>query len=442
MPLDSAVNLDFPLILQRFDLPLPMIQWVVISYILTQTSLMLVFGRIGDILGHRGVFLAGTAVSMVAFTACAMAPSYGALLAARVVQGIGAGLVLSCGPALATGFFPDAMRTRVLGVYTMMFGVGAMIGPVVASLLIGRFGWSAVFSFRLPIALVAFGLAWRLPKVAAPAGRRSFDALGGLLLVAGMCALLMALNRLRDGVAAVLLLTVVVLCLGLFIRTERRAASPILDLRAFHDPRFAAINMANWLMNLAGFSILLLGPFYLSDVAGLSALPLGIMVAASSLGIVIAAPVAGILAVRLRPGNLALLGAAASAAGLFGFASFCSGEAAAFPLLAWLFAWMVLQGIGLGLFQVAYFDIVTGTLPRADRGVAGALAMVTRSLGIATGATLLMLVFQAFQAASGLAAPVAFLAAFRATFRVAAAIPTALVLGGLILSIRPRATGR
>ena len=440
MPLDSAVNLDFPLILQRFDLPLPMIQWVVISYILTQTSLMLVFGRIGDMLGHRSVFLAGTAVSVVAFAACAVAPSYGALLAARVVQGIGAGLVLSCGPALATGFFPDAMRARVLGFYTMMFGIGAMIGPVAASLLIGRFGWSAVFSFRLPIALVAFGLAWRLPKAAAPAVRRSFDALGGLLLVAGMCALLMALNRLRDGVAAVLLLTVMVLCLGLFIRTERRAASPILDLRAFRDPQFAAINVANWLMNLAGFSVLLLGPFYLSGIVGLSALPLGIMVAASSLGIVIAAPVAGILAVR--PGNLALLGAAASAAGLFGFASLCSGEAVAFPGLAWLFAWMVLQGIGLGLFQVAYFDIVTGTLPRADRGVAGALGMVTRSLGIATGATLLMLVFQAFQADSQLAAPVAMLAAFRATFRVAAAIPMALVLGGLILSIRSRATGR
>lgn len=431
VPLDSAVNVDFPAILARFELPLPMIQWVVISYILTQTSLMLVFGRIGDMLGHRSVFLAGTAVSVVAFAACALAPTYGALLAARVLQGIGAGLVLSCGPALAIGFYPEIFRARVLGLYTMMFGLGAMIGPLAASVLIERFGWSAVFSFRLPIAMVAFASAWLLPKALVPTDRQRFDAMGGALLVAGMCALLGGLNRLTDGAMGMLFLAIAAVCAALFVRTERRARNPIFDLRPFSLPGFGAINLANWLINLAGFSILLLGPFYLTAIAGLSGLAFGIMVAASSFGMVIASPIAGRLVDRLRPWNIALLGAGASTAGLFGIA--LSG---ANPVLPVLFAWMVLQGAGLGLFQVAYFDIVTATLPIAARGVAGSLGMVTRSLGIATGATLLMLIFQAFQAGGG---PDAFLAAFRITFLIAAAIPGVVLLGGLTMKSRATA---
>src|ERR1700722_5965718 len=92
VPLDSAVNIDFSAIVTRFGLPIPMIQWVVIAYVLTQTSLMLTFGRIGDMFGYRRIFLFGTAISTVAFIACAFAPTYAALLVGRVIQGVGAGL--------------------------------------------------------------------------------------------------------------------------------------------------------------------------------------------------------------------------------------------------------------------------------------------------------------------------------------------------------------
>src|SRR3984957_5368844 len=115
VPLDSAVNIGFPAIVRRFELPIPMIQWVVISYVLTQTCLLLTFGRIGDMLGYRRVFLVGTGWSTLAFIACAAAPSYPVLLAGRVAQGVGAGLILSCGPALATSLFPESLRARALG---------------------------------------------------------------------------------------------------------------------------------------------------------------------------------------------------------------------------------------------------------------------------------------------------------------------------------------
>ena len=201
VPFDSSVNFAFPYITRAFGLPIPAIQWVVIAYTLTYAALMLVFGRVGDMLGYRRIFLAGSRWSAVAFVLCAMAPSYPALLAARVLQGIGAALVLSCGPALATSLYPETARTRILGVYTMVIGLGGALGPPIAGLLVPIIDWPAVFWFRAPLALSAFALAWLLPVDTRPAVREKFDAAGGVLLVVAISAMLLALNQLQHFAA-------------------------------------------------------------------------------------------------------------------------------------------------------------------------------------------------------------------------------------------------
>jgi MFS family permease len=416
VPLDSAVNIGFPAIVARFGLPIPMIQWIVISYVLTQTSLMLSFGRIGDMLGYRRVFIAGTAVSTLAFIACAISPSYAALIAARVAQGIGAGLILSCGPALATSLFPESMRTQILARYIMMFGIGSALGPSVFGTLVERFGWSAVFSFRAPVAAAAFLLAWTLPRPAR-GEREPFDAAGGALLALGLSFMLLALNRLRTpGAETAVFAALAVASFALFYRQERRALHPIIDFSTFHDADFAVINVSNVLINLSAFAIMLLAPFYLSRIPGLSLAEAGLVLTASPAGTVIAAPMAARLARGHKPRLIALVGCALSGAGLFGVS--LSGSSADIPILVLS---MIVQGLGLGLFQVAYFDIVTAAIPARNRGVAGALGMATRSIGTVTGATVLMLVFQGLQ-------PHGFMAAFQVTFRIAAAIPAALII--------------
>jgi MFS family permease len=419
VPLDSAVNIDFSAIVARFELPIPMIQWIVIAYVLTQTSLMLTFGRVGDMFGYRRIFLFGTAISTVAFVACALAPTYPALLAGRVLQGVGAGLILSCGPALATSLFPEAMRTQVLARYMMMFGIGGALGPSVFGLLVERFGWSAVFSFRAPIAAAAFALAWSLPRPAR-GEREPFDAEGGALLALALSFMLLALNRLRPpGPETAALVVLAVAGFVLFYRRERRASKPIIDFGPFRDTDFAVINVSNVLINLSAFSIMLLAPFYLSRIPGLSLPAAGLVLAASPFGIIVAAPLAGRLARGHKPRLIALVGTALSGAGLFGISLSDDTRDIAILVLS-----MAIQGIGVGLFQVAYFDIVTAVIPARNRGVAGALGMATRTIGTVTGATVLMLVFQSLRTP----APDGFMAAFQATFRIAAAIPAALVV--------------
>jgi EmrB/QacA subfamily drug resistance transporter len=433
VPFDSSVNFAFPYITRAFGLPITSIQWVIISYTLTYAALMLVFGRVGDMLGYRRVFLIGSAWSAVAFVCCGLAPTYGALLAARILQGVGAALVLSCGPALATGLYTEHARTRVLATYTMVIGIGSAFGPPLAGLLVQQWGWPAVFWFRVPFASLAFILGWALPADTRSATRQSFDAVGGALLVLAISAMLLTLNRLQHLDENVLWLllpaaTAVMAAIG-FVLQEQRVARPIIDLRFFRHLDFSLLNLAHVALNLAGFAVLLLVPFYLARFGGLPAQAIGLLLAASPAGTMVAAPLAGRLAGWLPPRRLAVIGAGAMTMGQLLIAM--TGTAPNIPLLATA---MVMQGFGIGLFQVAYFDIVTSAIPRADRGVAGSLVMMTRTIGVVTGATMLTLIFQILRDGAlfhGVGDSAAFLDGFTGTFQLTALLPAAVVVIGL-----------
>ncbi len=433
VPFDSAVNVAFPDIVRAFHLPIPAIQWVIISYTLTYAALMLVFGRVGDMLGYRRIFLLGCGWSCIAFLLCATAPAFPWLLGARVLQGVGAALVLSCGAALVTGLYPESQRTRILGIYTMLFGLGGALGPLLAGLLVAEWGWPAVFWARAPLAFVAFVLGWGLPASSNRTGRDRFDAAGAALLVLAISAFLLTLNQLRDvehnATGAVLAGVLAVLSAAGFIWRELHTPQPILELRFFRNLDFSLANAAQTALNVAAFAVLLLVPFYLDRFSGLPVSVQGAILATSNFGVMLAAPLAGRWTGTIPPRRLALAGAVAMAVGQ-GLISLTALHAN----LALLVGAMFLQGSGLGLFQVAYFDIATATIPREARGVAGSLVMMTRTVGVVTGATVLMLVFQGLRGAalhSGVAAAPAFLSGFQGAFRVAGVI--SVVMAALML---------
>jgi EmrB/QacA subfamily drug resistance transporter len=424
---DSAVNVAFPDLVRSFALPIPDIQWIVIAYTLTYAALMLVFGRAGDIFGHRRIFLAGTAISALAYLLCTLAPSYPLLLAARVLQGIGAALALSCGPALITSLYGEERRAQVLSLYTFLIGLGGGLGPIVGGLLVERFGWPSVFAFRVPIALVAFAAGFALPTIGARSVREGFDAIGAALLVLAIAGVVLALNQLqgRDQLLAGFALFGASILLGLaFTWRELRFDHPIIDVRFFRDLDFALLNAAHTLISLAGFAIFLLAPFYLSAIGGLSAPATGLVLAASPFGMILGAPAAGRFAHRIHPRRMALLGAIASATGLLTISLL--GARLNLPVLVLACA---LQGFGMGLFQVAYFDIATATLPKENRGVAGSLVLMTRTIGIVMGASVLTLAFRLLsETAASREGHAALLAGFSGAFMIAGLISLLVVV--------------
>ncbi len=440
VPLDTAVNIAFPDITKSFGFPLPMIQWLVICYVLTYASLLLAFGRVGDIFSHGRVFRAGLGWSVAAFLLCAAAPAYGWLLFFRFLQGIGAGLVISVAPALVTGLFPEERRARAVAAFTMMFAVGSAAGPLVGGVLVQHWGWPAVFWFRAPIALTALLLLRGLPAAPRPGAREPLDILGAVLLALGISTLLLALNEFqhfgrRDWLALPLSAVAIASLFG-FSRWERRVARPIVNLDVFRIAGFAFINFASVLIYLTGFSVLLFVPYYLVRFTGLPLAMAGAVLALSFAGMMAASPIAGRMIERIPAGRVALLGGLLGGAGLILIGSWDAGAPG--QTIAIVSA-LLLQGFGAGLFQVAYTDVVMGTIPRQHRGIAGSLAMLTRTLGIVGGATLLTLVFHAVTAAAqahGNDAAAGFLTAFRATFRLAGVVSA---LTGVAAALAARA---
>ena len=223
--LDTAVNIAFPAITRGFDLAIGDIQWVVICYVLTYASLLLALGRIGDTIGHAVVYRAGLICSAVALLLVGYAPSYGAMLVFRCLQGIGAALVMSCGAALVTS--PLRRGAAQPGARHLYHddGAGLMLGPLLGGALVAIWDWPAVFWFRIPIAIAALLLLRGLPASQPRAARERFDIPGGIALALGLVTMLMAFNRIREFSAIWLgLLSVAGLC-GLHLPAVPRGAS-------------------------------------------------------------------------------------------------------------------------------------------------------------------------------------------------------------------------
>ncbi|SKA17355.1 Predicted arabinose efflux permease, MFS family [Enhydrobacter aerosaccus] len=412
-PLDIAVNVALPAITSHFGLPLGEVQWLVICYVLVYGSLMLVCGKLGDLFGHRLVFQLGLILSAVGCAACAMAPSWPLFLWARAGQGIGTALALACGPALSTSLYSEQNRTKALAGFAAGQALASTIGPLLGGVLVQLWDWPAVYWMRVPLALATLALSPLLPSP--KPDNRPFDAIGALLLAFSMTSLLLALVLSQRAVPAsqpLALVTAAAWALARFVRHESRFEEPILRPSLFADARFTIPNLLSVLANLASFAILLLTPYYLINVLGLSASGAGLMIALAFVGGTAGAPLAARLVPRLGQRPTAFAGVLVVAVSLMALAWTTAGTP--LPVLALL---LLIEGSAYGLLVVAYTDIVTSSLARRDRGVAGALALLTRTVGVVSGAAVL----SALQArgAAGQAGIDGFLTGYRFAFMAA-----------------------
>ena len=425
--LDTSVNIAFPAITRGFDLSIGDIQWVVICYVLTYASLLLATGRIGDTVGHAVVFRIGLIWSTVALLLVGWSPSFGAMLLFRCLQGIGAALVLSCGAALVTSLYGEERRSQALGIYTMMLSVGLMLGPLLGGALTAAWDWPAVFWFRIPIAVVALLLFRDAPASPQRQVADRFDVLGGVALMLGLVTMLLALNRLREF-SGILFGLLSALAFAVFIFRESRAARPIIAVELLRQRGFGLLNLVSVLANLAAFSVWLLVPYFLARVPGYSLTESGVILATAAAGAALAAPFGGRVTGRhISAQRLAIAGAAAIGAGLLLLGAWTEQTLTIVRIVG-----LAMQGVGLGLFQLAYSDIVTAALPLKDRGVAGSLVLLTRTLGTVTAASVVLMVFEILNTKYD------FLEAFQKTFQFAALL--AFSAAGL-LAISPRRIG-
>ena len=381
-PIDgSIVNVVLPTIAQTFSADLATAQWVPMIYLVTIGSLALFFGRLGDLWGHRKIFLSGLLGFVAASVLCAASPSIHALILFRAVQGLAAGMLMSVPLAIVTGVFPAAERGRAMGLYAVSISVGLATGPSLGGFLTAAFGWRSAFLINLPIGLAAFAFARKVvPDRTGRPGRIDFP--GAATGFGALSTLLLFVNRAQQEGwtgATLSLLAVSLLLGGTFLAVERRVAEPMLELALFRSTTLSLGVLAALLNFMSQYVIVFLTPFYLARVLHAGPGRVGLVMTAFPLAVLCVAPFAGALSDRIGTAGPAAVGTGLCAAASFLMAAGTETGSLRTEVLLALF------GLGTGLFQSPNNSAVMGSAPREHLGVVSSLLGTTRTVGMVLG---------------------------------------------------------
>ncbi|WP_323187972.1 MFS transporter [Streptomyces sp. NBC_01264] len=384
----TAINVAVPVIGRDLDASLTAVQWVTNGYTLAFAALLLTGGALGDRLGHRRVFCTGIVVFSAASAACGLAPDVVVLTAARILEGVGAALIVPGSLALLQEAYRSAAdRSRAFGLWGSMAGIGASAGPLLGGLLVSTLGWRWVFFVNLPVGVLCIVLVLlHVPASERRAGR-SLDWPAQVALVALVTLLTTALNESgRLGWTAPLVLASAGLCLvacALFVLREHLARSPVLPLSLLTRRPVAGGAAIGMLFNFAFYGMVFTASLYFQHVRGMSALRAGAALFPAVAMSMFASALSGRLARRTGHRPLIITGMLTGAAGLAGWAA--AGNDPAYLLLL---APMMAAGFGTSFALTGTTATVMSAAPDTHAGTASALFNTTRQIGSAAGVAL------------------------------------------------------
>ena len=381
----SVVNTILPVVQKAFTSSVATIEWVVTVYLLVLSGLLLTFGRLGDLRGHRSVYIIGFFIFVASSALCGFSPSAGTLVLFRGIQAIGAAMLASNSPAILTGNFPASQRGQALGLSATMTYLGLTVGPSLGGWLAHQFSWRAVFYINVPVGTLALilSLIFIPNDVPSEAGRK-FDFPGALTFLAGLVALLLGLNKGADwgwaSLPVLSLLAGAVVLISIFILIERRSPAPMLDLSLFRHPLFTASTLSAILNYICVYTLLFQTPFYLIQGRGLDTAQAGLLLTAQPIVMAIAAPISGTLSDRIGSRWPGVVGMALLAAGLFVLSRL--GPASPFWLVA---LGLAISGLGTGIFISPNNSALMGAAPKHRQGVASGILASGRNVGMVLG---------------------------------------------------------
>ncbi|MFF7974311.1 DHA2 family efflux MFS transporter permease subunit [Streptomyces sp. NPDC007905] len=384
----TIVNVGLPAIGRGLDVGTRSLEWTVDAYTVVLAALLISSGALADRFGRRRVFQSGLAVFGAASLVCALAPSVGALVAARAVQGIGASMLSPVALAIVVNAMPDPReRAQAIGVWASVFGLSMAVGPVTGGALVAAFGWRSLFWSNAPVIVTALVLSAVFVPESRAARARRLDVPGQALLAvvigAGVGVLIEGPRIGWTSAAASAAYGVAAAATAGFVWVESRRAEPLMDLRLFRGLAFSGAVLGAVAVFVALNATLLLNTFYLQHTRGYTPLAAGTATLPMAAGATVCAPWSGRLVGRIGPRlPLTVAGGFITAGGL----SLVELDQHTSVFLL-LFAYLLI-GIGFGFANAPITNTAVSGLPPARAGVAGAITSTARQLGSALGIAL------------------------------------------------------
>ena len=399
----SIVTIALPTLAGSFHVGLNLAAWVTIAYLLTLTALVVTFGRLADMFSRRSVYTAGFSVFIVGSALSGAAPSFPILIAARVLQAVGAGMLQANSVAIVTAAAPRGERGRAIGFQAAAQAIGLALGPTIGGLLVGWLGWRAIFYVNVPVGILGTlaGLALlpddrrgRQPD-AAGARRVGFDVPGAALLAVALVGLMFGLTQgYKIGwlsPAVLVGFAVTLAALAGVVAVERRSRFPLVQPALLRIPIFVWGNLTGLLTYAALFGVLFLMPFEFERAFHMPPALSGAFITIVPLSMMAASPFGGTLADRYGAYRLTLVGAALMELGLVALA-LLGGLDSSYLLLAPL----AVVGVGMGLFTPPNNSSVMGSVPAENLGTAGGVLNMARSLGMSMGSAIAATLYASF----------------------------------------------
>jgi EmrB/QacA subfamily drug resistance transporter len=401
-------------------------------YVLSVAMFVLTFGRLGDLVGQRKVFLPGLLVFTGMTSSLAFTHSIGMIMVQRFFQGFGAAMTQSCSLALVAAAYPKELRGRKIGIVSVFTYAGLSSGPVIGGYLTSHAGWRSIFWLAVPFGVAAIAMAVvGIPEARRNSADENMDWGGSLAYGISVGLIMLGAAHAKELPSGPIMIAAGLAGLGLFLAVERRTPAPLLDLRLLTNNRFFTLSCLATFGNYAAtFGTTFLMSLYLQYLKGFPPRHAGLILLSQPLLQVIASPVAGGLADRMEPAKVASTGMLTSSAGLL-LAAATIGPAT--PL--WLIVGeLVLIGAGFGLFITPNSTAIMSSVSSRQFGIASGMIGTMRNLGMAASMTVATLIFSILM--GGNAITPATLPTFLTSVRAGLAVFAIFSCLGVMFSLR------
>lgn len=389
----SIVNIALPVISKELSVNISSSQWIVTSYLLAISVLLLIWGKISDIYGKKRIFAFGFIIFTTGSLMCGFSNGLTMLVFSRILQAIGASAMMALSQGIVTSIFPANERGKALGITGTTVAIGSLVGPSLGGILVHSFNWQSIFLINVPIGITGAILTFAIiPEVHEIPESKAFDYKGSIMFVISILMLFIGLLFLQEGSLPVgifipiFLLSLIILFL--FVKYEKRAGNPLINLDLFKNRIFSFGVSSAFLSFIAINSTILFIPFYFHYVLGLDTLTAGLLLSFYPAASAIIAPISGWLSDRLTYRPLTIIGLSINTCILLVISTL--NAQTPFWEISVL---MALLGAGGAIFQSPNSSSIMGSVPRTQLGIAGGLNALFRNLGMVSGTTLSVMIF-------------------------------------------------